>query len=197
MMNVIVAFWRYERRKFFSKKYVAGFLALLAIVLAFHQYNTLEYKNTLAQVDSFKDFEYKKVDQFFNYRIYSTYGFRLMFQPAPLSIFFNNSVTVSDLNAFADGGERFYIYKPVYGKKIFDLKKNWVSDFSEIIMLIGGLLVLFYGCFALANMEYLRFLTSIAGKRKLFWGLYAARAIWILTGLLVITACSFLLILFN
>lgn len=196
-MNVVGAFLGYEGRKFLAKDYIVGFIVLLTLVLGFVQYNTLDYKDTLIQVNTFQDFENKKVDQFFNYRIYSTYGFRLMFLPAPVSIFFTNSVTVPDLNAFADGGERFNVYKAIYGKKIFELRKNLFSDFSSIIFLIGGLLALFYGYAALTNEEYLRFLASFTDKKHLFKSIFLSRVIWILAIFFLIMVCSFFLVMLN
>jgi len=206
MWLVILAYFRYELRKVFyiskkkvviSKKHVIGFLVLLAVILGFVQYGVMVYKNDLKQEAIFQDFENKKVEQFFNYRIYSTYGFRLIFHPSPVSIFFSNSSTISDLNAFADGGERFNIYKGFYGKKVFEMKKNLVSDYSGVIGVIGGLLVLFYGFGALANGEFLRFLASIANKWKIFWGIYFGGAIALLAVLLLITALVYLLVIIN
>lgn len=206
MWQVILANFRYELRKVFyiskgkvvlSKKHVIGFLALLAVILGFVQYGVISYKNDLKQEAVFQDFENKKVEQFFNYRIYSTYGFRLIFHPAPVSILFNNSSTISDLNAFADGGERFNIYKGFYGKKVFEMKKNLVSDYSSVIGVIGGLLVLFYGFGALANGEFLRFLASIASKRRIFWGIYLGGAIALLAVLFLVMALVYLLVIIN
>lgn len=206
MWQVILAYLRFERRKVFyfskkklvvSKKHVIGFLVFLAVILGFVQYSVIDHKNGLNQEAVFQDFENKKVEQFFNYRIYSTYGFRLIFHPSPVAIFFNNSSTISDLNAFADGGERFNIYKGFYGKKVFEMKKNLVSDYSSAIEVIGGLLVIFYGFGALASVEFLRFLSSIAGKKKIFWGIYLGSAIVLLAVLLLITACAYLLVMIN
>ncbi len=206
MWQVILAYLNYERRKVFyisrgkmvlSKKHAVGFFVLLAVILGFVQYGVMDLKNSQKQEAIFQDFENKKVEQFFNYRIYSTYGFRLIFHPAPVSIFFNNSSTISDLNAFADGGERFNIYKAFYGKKVFEMKKNLVSDYSSVIEIIGGLLVLFYGFGALADEEFLRFLVSIAGKNKILWGNYLGRVFALLAVLLAITACAYLLVLLN
>lgn len=197
MLKVILACWRFEGWKLPSKKYAIGLMVLLFVVLAFVQNNIFDYKNSLVQVDSFKDFENKKVEQFFNYRIYSTYGFRMMFSPATLSILCNNSVIDSDLVAFADGGERLNFYKPFYGKKSFEMKKNLFSDYFGIIQIIGILIVLLYGCNALSNGESLRFLASFTDKRKLFWGIYIARIIWIFTIFLFIMGCSLLLALLN
>jgi len=206
MWLVILAYFRYELRKVFyiskkkvviSKKHVIGFLVFLAVILGFVQYGVMVYKNDLKQEAIFQDFENKKVEQFFNYRIYSTYGFRLIFHPSPVSIFFSNSSTISDLNAYADGGERFNIYKGFYGKKVFEMKKNLVSDYSGVIGVIGGLLVLFYGFGALANGEFLRFLASIANKWKIFWGIYFGGAIALLAVLLLITALVYLLVIID
>lgn len=197
MLKVILAYWRFEGWKLPSKKYAIGLMVFLLVALAFVQNNISDYKNSLVQVDSFKDFENKKVEQFFNYRIYSTYGFRMMFLPAPLSILCNNSVIDSDLVAFADGGERLNFYKPFSGKKSFELKKNVFSDFSWIIRIIASIIALLYGSISLSNMENSRFLASFTSKKKLFWGIYIARAIWVFMILLLIMGCSLLLVWFN
>jgi hypothetical protein len=161
------------------------------------QKNLFDYKCSLDQKEIFKEFEKKKVEQFLNYRVYGARGFRLFFQPAPISIFFIKSVPLPDMNAFADSTEQLNFYKPINTKTVFELRKNWFTDYSGILLLIGSLLSLFYGFQSFKHPEYLQFLTTITSRQKLFWNVFFARGLLLFLILLVFWACSLLLVTFN
>jgi ABC-type transport system involved in multi-copper enzyme maturation permease subunit/ABC-type transport system involved in cytochrome c biogenesis ATPase subunit len=170
---------------------------LLVFVLGFYQYNISEFKEKQEQKRIFQDFEKKRVEQFYNYRLYGFRGFRLFYQADPISIFFINSVPIPDMNAFADSAEQLKIYKPVNTKTVFDLRQNWFTDYSGILLLIGSLLILFYGHKALKRSDYLRLPASIIGHKKYFWAVYFARGLWLLVFLLIVTALLVLLAALN
>jgi len=192
-----MAFLKFELRQLILRGPVLAILFLLVLALGFTQLGVSDLKNSQAQKAVFQDFESKKVDQFFNYKIYSSYGFRLIFQSDPFSVFFFNSVTVPDLNAYADGGERLNIYKAIYGKNVFEMRQNWFTDYSGVMQLIGGLFALFYGYIFQTSAEYLRMLSSIGSKKEIFRSILFARMKTLFLVLLFVTACSFLLVLLN
>ena len=117
----------------------------LVLILGFVQNNLSDYKSTLEQKRNYlRSLREKKVEQFLNYRVYGARGFRLFFQPAPISNFFIKSMPIPDMNAFADSTEQLNFYKPINTKTVFELRKNWFTDYSGILLLIGSLLSLFY-----------------------------------------------------
>lgn len=187
----------FEAKCLLSKRNILIILILLFLSLGFVQYGVYQHERALEQKKIFKEIENTKVDQFFNYRIYGTYGFRILFVPDPFSIFFNNSVTIPDMISYVDSGERLKLYKSLKGKNIFELSENWFADFSSIILFFGGLLALFYGFESYSNQEYLKFLSTVTSEKRVYAGIFISRAILLFLILLVITGCSLLLIAIN
>lgn len=187
----------FEAKCLLSKRNILIVLLLLSLSLGFVQYGVYQHERSLEQKKIFKEIENTKVDQFFNYRIYGTYGFRILFMPDPFSIFFNNSVTIPDMISYVDSGERLKLYKSLKGKNVFELSKNWFADFSSIILFFGGLLALFYGFESYSNREYLKFLSTITSKKRVYAGVFISRVILLFLILLVITGCALLLIAIN
>jgi ABC-type transport system involved in multi-copper enzyme maturation permease subunit len=197
MMNYFLAVFKFEGKRLLERKSLFILLMLLVFVLGFFQNNISEFKETQEQKRTFQDFEKKKVDQYLNYRYYGARGFRLFFHPAPISIFFINSVPTPDMKAFADDTEQINFYRPITIKTLFELRKNWFTDYSGILFIIGTLLILFYGYKTLKSSEYLRLPASIIGHKKYFWAVYFARGLWLFVFLLIITALLVFLAAFN
>ena len=197
MTKDFFSFFKSEGSKLSNLKlWIIPFILLL-FVLGFEQYNISNYKVTQEQKVIFQDVEKKNVDQFLNYRVYGIRGFRIFFLPTPISIFFINSVPIPDMNAFADSSEQLNFYKPINTKTVFELRKNWFMDYSGILLLIGTVLCIFYGFQSIKNPEYLRMLSSLISRKKLFWNVFFARALLLFLILLIFMIFSILLILLN
>jgi ABC-type transport system involved in multi-copper enzyme maturation permease subunit len=164
---------------------------------AFIQLGIGEFKDLLRKKDKFQAFEKEKASNFVSYRQYGAYGYRILFFPAPLSIWFADSCVVPDMNSFVDSGERLKIYLPLKGKNIFDLKKTGFADFSGILLYFGSLLALFYGFDTFRSREYLKFLSSIAGEKSLFASLVISRILLMWLLFLSIISSGLLLMVFN
>lgn len=193
MIKAFFSVFRFQGNLLLNFKIVITLFILLVLTLGFVQNGISDCKETLEGKGLFQDFEKKKVEQFFNYRVYGLRGFRILFLPDPISIFFINSVAISDMKAFADSSEQLNIYKSLNNKTVFELRKNWFTDYSGIFLLIGTLLCLFYGFQSLKHLEFLRFLASITSPKKLFWNIFFARGLLIFLILLVFMGCSILL----
>lgn len=196
-MHTFKAFFILEFKRFFGKRNGVIILLLLLLSLLFIQNGINEYKNILSHKKKFQQIEKTKVDSFINYRLYGFYGFRMLFVPAPITIFFNKSGVISDMTSYVDSGERLIIYNSLKGKNVFNLKKWGLTDFSGIILFFASLLALFYGYETLNNDEYLKFLSSLASTRKVFLSLLLSRIILMLLLFLFITAAGFLLLTLN
>lgn len=180
MLRVIYSFWRLEGGKIKSIKYIAGLILLVVVGLAFVQYHTNEYINSVARIDNLKNSE-NKIDQFYKDRICMAFGSRFILLPAPISIFSNKSTTISNFRSL------------LFNKDL--IWKSW--DFCGMILIIGCWVVIFYGCYSLAHEGFMRFLASFTSIQKVFWGIYISRVIWIFIISLFITMSSLLLIFFN
>jgi len=196
-MNTFKSFFILEFKRFFGKRNGVIILLLLLLSLLFIQNGVNEYKNILSHKEKFKEIEEIKVSSYISYRVYGAYGFRMLFVPAPITIFFNKSGVISDMTSYVDSGERLNIYNPLKGKNVFNLKKWGLTDFSGIILFFASLLALFYGYETLNNAEYLKFLSTLASPRKVFISLLLSRIILMVFLFLFITASGFLLLTLN
>lgn len=196
-MHTFRSIFKFEARGFLDKQNLIVFGLLLALALGMTQYGVYKFKQTVTQKKVFQQVEEEKVEQFFNWRIYGTYGFRLWFMPAPQCIFFINSATVPDMAAFVDSGERLKIYKSLKGKNTFELSKNWFTDFSGIILFFGSLLGLIYGYVFFLKKEYLKFLSSFTNKKRLFTFVVLPRAILLFLLFFFVTGGAVALVILN
>jgi hypothetical protein len=180
-MNTFLTFCKFEAKRFCCKRNAIIVSLLFVFALGILQVSAWNYGNTLKLKDEFQRIEKDKVSKIINYRIYGIYGYRTIFLGAPIGIFFSESAVVRDVNSFVDSGERLNIYLPMKGKYIFDLKKSGFMDLSGVILFFGTLLALLYGIDAGRSREYLKFLSSIAGKRQVFFSISISRIIILLT----------------
>ena len=132
-------FFKYELKNFFNKRNVLIFLAILVIALLLVQYSVGKYNKELSNIKEFQDVESKRIEQYFNYRIYGSLGFRLLFSPHPMAILFLNSTSIQEMIAFTNAGDQLKIYKPLQGKAVFESTKSLFTDFSGIIFFIATL----------------------------------------------------------
>lgn len=196
-MKAFKAFFSFEAKRFFCKKNsiiiaVLFFCSILFIQLAINDYN-----NLMDRKEKFQEIEKQKVSMYVNYRLYGVYGIKILYVPDTISIFFYNSCVIPEMTSYSDSGERLKIYLPLKGKNIFDLRKNSMADFSGILLFFGSLLALLYGYDSIRKDEYMRFLSSMANKKKVFFCIMVSRILLLFLLLLGITACALLLMVIN
>ncbi|MGE5340647.1 MAG: ABC transporter permease subunit [Candidatus Omnitrophota bacterium] len=196
-MHTFFSHLKFEFKHFLGSRNKYIFILILGLALAFVQLGVNDYQNYLKQKKVFQEFEQFKVSQFFNYRLYATYGSRMLFMPGAFSALFINSAVVPEITAYIDSGERLNIFNPLIGKNIFGVKKFGFTDFSGILLFFGSLLALFYGYETLYHKEYLKTLASISRRIPLYASLLLSRVLLILLMLLLIIASAFLLMLVN
>ncbi|MDQ1351926.1 MAG: transporter permease subunit [Acidobacteriota bacterium] len=186
-----------EEKQALSRINIVVALLILAMGLGLLQIHVSEYKKKEDQKAVFQDVEKNKVDQFTNYRQYGFFGFRLLFLADPLSTLFMNSTVVQDMTAYIDSGERLNIYQSLKSHAPFNVTKFLFADCSGIYLCFLGLLAIFYGYMAFLHTEYLKFLASITGIKKLFRSIYLSRASILVQFTLIYLASAVLLITIN
>ena len=196
-MKAYKAFFIFEAKRFFCKRNSIIIAMLLFTSLLFVQLGINDYNNLLDRKEKFQDIEKNKVSMYINYTQYGTYGFPILFVPAPISVFFIHSCVIQDLTAYADSGERLKIYLQLKGKNIFDLRKNDMADFSGILLFFGSLLALIYGYDSIRKDEYMRFLSSLLNKKKVFVCIIISRVLLLYLLTLVIMVSALLLMVMN
>lgn len=164
-----------ELKKMKNVKLITLFLLFSLLSIYFVQAGIDNYKQAAANKDKFQDIERMKVNQYFTYAQYGAYGFRLLFIPSPLSIFFTNSSVISELTSNVDAGEKLNIYNSFKGRTLFAEKSGGFKDFSGLVLLLGSLLVLYFGYDLMIYKDYLRFMAGVVSPGKLFAAITLSR----------------------
>lgn len=194
-MKPFTATYLLESKRLLKKKFIGLFLFFSILSLYFVQIGFSNYKNIIENKAEFQDIESLKVKQYINYNQYGTYGFRVLFIPSPLSIYFVNSSTISGLTANVDSGERLNIYNSFKeGRTLFADKGGGFKDFSGIMFLLGSLLILYLGYESFIHRDYLRFIYGFVNYKKLFFSTVLSR-VFILVFLFLFNAGISLILL--
>jgi hypothetical protein len=154
-----------------------------------------KYHDTIDEKQNFTQIEKMKMDRWQNYRQLGEGGFRVIYIPPPLTVFFHNSGAFSNLNASMDIGEDLDINNPFKGKDMFTEKKGNNRDFCGLFFLFGILLVLFYGFESLPSIDYLKHLSAELGFKRVFFPLLFARFAVVGLFFILVTGLSVLLAL--
>lgn len=166
-----------EAQRLLNMKTAGVLLLLLTLGLHFVQMGINNYKSIVESIEKFQDIEQLKVKQYINYAQYGAYGFRMLFIPGPISVYFVNSSAISELTANVDAGERLNIFNSFKGKTLFAEKGGGFKDFSGIMLLLGSLLVLYLGYESMIHKDYLRFMTGFTDLKKLFLSIILSRVL--------------------
>lgn len=196
-MKVFRSFFDLELKRFLCKRNIIIFLLFLTVSFYFLQEGIHRHQLLERNKGTFKQIEKIKVKQYVMYTQYGSYGFRLMFMPSTLSIFFNNSGDFAGLISNIDSGERLNIYNPFRGKTLFTERNGALMDFSGLILLLGSLFALYFGYEALYHKKYLKFLSGLSGYRKVFFPIIGSRIAFIFLLLLLSAGCSWGVLKFN
>jgi hypothetical protein len=175
----MLAFLRFEGCRIFAEKKNLAFFLLIALSAGYFTWSGVnEYRRSLAEREFFVNFEREKTRQIATYAQYGTFGFRILYETAPLNLFFVNSSILQDLESNIDNYEAIRIDSSFKGDKLF-LMRGYFRDFAGILFVFGSLLMLYLGHLALGSPPYLRFLAGRMSLVRLFFLTTAARLFWL------------------
>ncbi len=158
----------YEFRRLINdRKNVYFFALILGALLYFVNSGIREYLQFQADRTQVLAYEKAQVKNFPTYKHYSGFGFRVLFEPSPLSIFFNNSTVLFDIEGKIDNTEVLKIYNLFKGKKLF-YNRGYFKDFSGFIFFTGSLLMIYMGIIGFRSMDRLKFELQFLSLKKLF-----------------------------
>lgn len=186
-----------EFQRLLNTKTTGVLLLFLILCLYFVQIGINNYKSIIGARGEFQYIERTKVRQYINYAQYGAYGFRILFVPGPLSVYFVNSSVISELTANVDSGERLNIYNSFKGRTLFAEKAGGFKDFSGVMLLLGSLLVLYFGYESVIHKDYLRFMAGFTDPMKLFLSIVFSRVFIFSLYFIFIGGLSLLLLEFN
>lgn len=171
------AYLEIEDTQFFSKRNIVAMALLWIMTLYFVQMGVNRYEKSLDAKKEFDRVERLKVKSYFNYTYYGSMGMRSYFHAGPASVFFKDSLSVSELTAYFNSGDKLDLNGSVLGSNIFRDKKGAFCDFPGIILVIGSLIALFMGYDAMQRRGFLASLASMAGFNRVFSSMVLSRII--------------------
>lgn len=108
-----------------------------------------KYKFFFVEKRNFLNYEKQKINRYINYEQYGAYGFRVLFQPTSLAIFFSSSFL--SLEGTIDTKEIVNISINYKGKSIF-ANNGAIGDFFSMFYVFGNLLMLVFGLNSFYNL---------------------------------------------
>jgi hypothetical protein len=137
---MVKCFW-FELKRAFEIKNIA-IVTLFILIMFYTCLSGLNsYKSLLKDEKKFIRYEQIKVKQYPTYEQYGAYGFRVLFHPSPLAIFFNNDFLGGKLTSNIDTKEVIEVNSNHRGKNIF---REFQIDFSKAFFIFGTLIMFLF-----------------------------------------------------
>ena len=175
----------YDLRRFFKFRNLLILIVLFvyAVILLF--IGNSEYRDTLSRSKQFQDLDAAKVRQLGNYDLYTVYGARFLFIPAPLGPFLQASGMSAHLAGRVDSIITLDITINGKSSAIFEEDKTSPLRFTFIVLLLGPLFALYAGIEVPGERKFLKSLGCVKTPGKIFWCLIFSRII-LLTAVLIV-----------
>ena len=145
---------KFEKDRIFCFKRNIIFFTLFGFIGIFFVYSGVQnYKNFLNQKDFFIAHEQDKLDIYALNDHYGACGFRVLYEPSPLSIFFNNSTVFENLYAAVDATENLDVNRSFKGRNLL-LKKGFFKDPAGMFFFFGTLFMVYMGMTSYKSERY-------------------------------------------
>ncbi len=188
----MIKIFKLETRRNLTRLNLGIFLGFLLLGAVVTQIGIGKFQHEAGKKPEFTEVEAAKIKRYLNYTQYGIYGYRVLFSSSPLSVFFYNSTTVTDLEAFIDSAVRLKFNSPEIGENIFKRATGGFLDFSWLLLTIGSLLILVWGFQTLRPTDYIQFLREFAGFKQIHAGIILARSFLLSAATLIVFLGVFL-----
>ncbi len=175
-----------ELRKGLFRTNIAILTIFILLSVVIQQMAIKKLNSKISKKEKFIQVEKRKVERYFIYMQYGMYGFRIFFLPSPLASIFDNSTTISNLQAKIDSGHELDFNSPEFGSNIFERPTGGNLDLSWYILLFGSILILAWGFYSFRNTGYIKFLMNFASPKVVYTGIIFARILLIMLSMLLI-----------
>jgi hypothetical protein len=143
-----------EKDRIFSLKRNVIFFTLFGFIgIFFVSSGVQEYKNFLNQKEFFITHERDKMDIYTSLGHYGAYGIRVLYEPSPLSIFFNNSKVFENSYSTVDMTENLDVNRSYKGRNLL-LKKGFFKDLAGMFFFFGSLFMVYMGMTSYKSEKY-------------------------------------------
>jgi len=140
--------------RIFNLKRHIIFFALFALIGFYFVYSGVrEYKNFLDQKEFFITHEQNKMNLYADYDHYGAYGFRVLYEASPMSIFFRSGSVFENLYAAADMTGNLDVNCSYKGRNLL-LKKGFFKDLPGLFFFFGSLFMAYMGMTSYISEKY-------------------------------------------
>lgn len=147
---------QYQSLKISNRNLLISFV-LLIIVSLYLTFQGISGWNNFAEYK--KDFliaENDTVNFYLNYEQYGIFGFRIILEPSPLSVFFNSSDFTQNIEARINTSEIISLYNKRKGKRAFSMDSRF-GDMNQSITFFGTLIMVIVGFLSFPNQYHIEY----------------------------------------
>ncbi|HLP45789.1 MAG TPA: hypothetical protein VK469_07585 [Candidatus Kapabacteria bacterium] len=146
----------YEYAKIFTRNSIIVFLIIVIVSLYFTFQGATESNIFSEYKSDFLAAEKDKFALYFNYEQYGAAGFRVILEPALLSVFFNRYDFTRDIEARIDTSEIISLYNERKGKKAFSTDSRF-GDLNQSLTIFGTLIMMIMGFLSFPNQFHIEY----------------------------------------
>ena len=194
---MIGEFLRFEASRLFRDRRILGVGGLVLLVTVFlsisgvHNYFTFQKEK-----EAFQKYEKMRIPQYVNYSQYAALGFRVLFEPSPMGIFFESGRLLTKLESNVNMSELVFIYNVHKGRKLF-IVRGYFSDVFGFLFITGTLLMVYAGFMTFPAPPDLALKLQFMGFSRLYWGTIVLRLVVIEILFSILLLPVFMLMLFG
>jgi len=183
-----------ETRRFFSRKKLIFLFLIFILLLIMGAIGIKDYKQSHDGAREFQEAERMIFSELDNFSQYSFQGLRFVFLPSGVSTFFNNYNISRELTARLTSVTTLDIFCNLKGKELAARYWKEYMDFAGVFLIFFGLFALVLGYEIPADKEYLKYLSTIFGIKRLFNYMLFIRYILIMVTFLFILGIQLILL---
>lgn len=158
----------FEYQRLLNIRNICLFLLLLVFSVYLLQSAIVGRKDFLKDSKKFQRTEQKKIELVHNYTAYGYMGFRVLFIPPDINVFFD-STSMDKKMATVYSGPHLDFYNIHHGKQLFSNKEHKNVSFSNIVIMFLTAFCLFYGWESFSKPDLNKFLSKlVAGNGSRF-----------------------------
>jgi len=177
-----------ELKRFCSRWNIILWIILTVIVLIYGAVNISEFKAAAEKEKVFLEIQNNYFKSTPDYEVYSRDGIKAMFTASAISIFFGDAAIPPDVTSKVDSLVCLNIYNNLKGKSLAAGTRNYITGFSDIVLLILTLLGLYYGYESMQHREYFKFRSSIKSHKKIFLSCICSKFVLFVLAFLTLVA---------
>jgi len=188
MLHLFNLFYLFFKR-FIRPRNMGIMLGLLIVFLFSTHQGIKERKINTENVKEFHITESRRQNNINDYVLYSVRGIKLYFVPPASGIFFPNPIMLSELSGKVDSIITLSIQSNCKGGLIFRGNSRFNVRFSNVVMVLVSLGLLFLAFTGVRPREYLKFLAGIFSRGIVHFSLIFSSMVFFLLFMAVIIGC--------